>query len=93
MSAPKTNLETQKKRHRGPLIGMALAVGFGVALVLYWILDESAPADNGAGPGETSLEQGTSVEGVETGTVAVPDTTTAPVNDPATPTPTPPPAP
>ena len=42
MSAPQTNIEKQKRRHRGPLIGMALAVVFGVGLIVYWMLDEAA---------------------------------------------------
>lgn len=42
MSAPQTNIDTQKRRHKGPLIGMALAVVFGVGLILYWMLDEAA---------------------------------------------------
>lgn len=37
MSAPQTNIEKQKRRHRGPLIGMGLAVLFGVVLIVYWI--------------------------------------------------------
>lgn len=36
MSAPQTNLEKQKRRHRGPLIGMILCVLFAVVLAVYW---------------------------------------------------------
>jgi len=39
MSAPDTNIETQERRHAGPLTGMALAVTFaGVLLVglIFW---------------------------------------------------------
>ena len=42
MSAPKTNLETEKRRHMGPLIGMALVVIFGVGLIIYWQFEEAA---------------------------------------------------
>ena len=45
MSAPRTNIETQARRHRGPLIGMALVVIFGVTLIVYWLLEEAATAD------------------------------------------------
>jgi hypothetical protein len=46
MSAPKTNIETQKRRHIGPLIGMALVVFFGVGLILYWQFEEAAQGDS-----------------------------------------------
>lgn len=45
MSAPNTNIDKQARRHRGPLIGMALVVVFGVALILYWLMEESAQSD------------------------------------------------
>lgn len=48
MSAPKTNLETQKRRHIAPLIGMALAVIFGVGLIVFWQFEEAA---QGSSPG------------------------------------------
>jgi hypothetical protein len=47
MSAPKTNLETQKRRHIVPLIGIGLAALFGVVLVVYWQFEEAA---RGASP-------------------------------------------
>lgn len=34
MSAPDTNIEKQKKRHRPPLIGIASAVIFGVGMLI-----------------------------------------------------------
>jgi len=46
MSAPRTNIETQKRRHRGPLLGMIAAVLFGVSLIVYWLIEEVATADN-----------------------------------------------
>lgn len=48
MSAPKTNIETQKRQHVVPLIGMALVVVFGVGLIVYWQFEESS---QGAAPG------------------------------------------
>ena len=51
MSAPRTNIETQKRRHRGPLIGMAVVVIFALGL-LFWLMfrvsDAGAPVDSGA---------------------------------------------
>lgn len=45
MSAPQTNIEKQKKRHRGPLIGMALVAIFGVGMIFFWLMDEAASTD------------------------------------------------
>lgn len=73
MSAPQTNLETQKRRHRGPLIGSALVVIFGVGLIAYWILEESAVAENPVGSPAEEAGQGPTIEGVETGTAPVTD--------------------
>jgi hypothetical protein len=46
MSAPKTNIETQKRRHVGPLIGMALVVIFAVGIILWWQFEEAAQGDS-----------------------------------------------
>ncbi|MES2664502.1 MAG: hypothetical protein V4712_00280 [Pseudomonadota bacterium] len=48
MSAPHTNLEKQKRRHKGPLIGIALALLFGLGLMAYWSFWGVA---TGGGPG------------------------------------------
>ncbi len=43
MSAPETNVETQKKRHRGPLIGIlaaALLVAAVFVAFLAWTADD-----------------------------------------------------
>ena len=50
MSAPNTNIEKQARRHRGPLIGMALAAVFGVLMIVYWLFQESAQSDPSAPP-------------------------------------------
>lgn len=65
MSAPQTNIEKQKRRHRGPLIGMALAVVFGVGLILYWLLDEAAEGQSplDAEPAVTVPQTGTAPTG------------------------------
>ena len=44
MTPPDTNLQKQKKRHRGPLIGIALVVIFGFGLIAYWVVEEAAVA-------------------------------------------------
>lgn len=49
MSAPRTNTNTQRRRHRGPLVGMAFVVLFGVSLIGYWVFEEAATSDNTAG--------------------------------------------
>lgn len=45
MSAPQTNLDKQRKRHWAPLLGMALAVLFGVGVIFYWLGEEVATSD------------------------------------------------
>ena len=52
MSAPDTNLEKQERRHRGPLIGMAIAVIFAGILGFIFLADggdEITGAPEGAG--------------------------------------------
>ncbi len=46
MSAPRTNIETQKRRHKGPLIGMALVALFAVGLIVYWQVEMAAEGDS-----------------------------------------------
>ena len=47
MSAPDTHIETQKAKHKGPLIGMGLglvfALGLLAALVIYIVDDAGVP--------------------------------------------------
>uniref|UniRef100_UPI003B521A61 hypothetical protein n=1 Tax=Roseovarius indicus TaxID=540747 RepID=UPI003B521A61 len=33
MSAPEPDLETAKRRHKGPLVGIGIAVGFAIVLL------------------------------------------------------------
>lgn len=60
MSAPRTNIETQKRRHIAPLIGMALVVIFGVGLIVYWQFEEVAegnsPTPDAVQPAETGTQ-------------------------------------
>lgn len=46
MSSPETNIETQSRRHRGPLVGMAVAVGFAAVAFLIWIAYVAADGNN-----------------------------------------------
>lgn len=49
MSAPQTDIEKQKRWHRGPLIGMALVTIFAVSLLFFWLTGEVA---SGKKPGD-----------------------------------------
>ncbi len=55
MSAPQTNLEKQKKRHRGPLAGIALGIVVVGVMFLVWLIWLS---DNGQTPREATPEGG-----------------------------------
>ena len=50
MSAPNTNLDKQRRRHWGPLIGMAVVVIFGVVMIFFWLGEEAAQSDPAAPP-------------------------------------------
>ena len=45
MSAPRTNLEKQRRRHWGPLLGIAAVTVFALAVILWWLVEEVADAD------------------------------------------------
>jgi hypothetical protein len=68
MSPSDTNMEKQKRRHRGPLIGMALVIAFVVAIIVYWNGDDVATA-----PGPESAEEGATAADVREGTLEVPE--------------------
>lgn len=40
MSAPRTNLEKQTRRHIWPLVGMAVVTLFAVLLIVFWLFEE-----------------------------------------------------
>lgn len=52
MSAPDTNVDRQARRHRTPLVGMALVVGFAAVAMLIWLSWEAA---DGNTPGEDTV--------------------------------------
>lgn len=89
MSAPRTNLEKQKRRHIGPLIGMAVVVLFGVVLMVYWLFEEAAESDVPpqdetieSAPADTPPETTEPVSPGDPGTVVTPGGT-APETPPA----------
>ncbi|WP_284164795.1 hypothetical protein [Frigidibacter sp. SD6-1] len=45
MTPPDTNLETQTRRHRGPLVGMLVVVVFAVGIIFYWLVAEVEQAE------------------------------------------------
>ncbi|WP_374391516.1 hypothetical protein [Tabrizicola sp.] len=45
MSAPQTDPERQLKRHRVPIIGMALVVLFALGVIIYWLFEEVSQSD------------------------------------------------
>ena len=56
MSAPQTNLDKQKRRHRGPLIGMIVVVAFALTLLFFQMMDT-------AEQGQPTDSQGGSIDG------------------------------
>lgn len=61
MSAPNTNLEKQRKRHRGPLIGIVLVILFVGIILVWWLGDEFSMSEN---PGSTTLDPATASQSV-----------------------------
>ena len=60
MSAPDTKLSRQKRRHRGPLIGITLAVGFGIVMILLLLfvtVSRSTAPDGAPGTADAPAEQ------------------------------------
>ncbi|MGP9790130.1 hypothetical protein [Roseinatronobacter sp. NSM] len=91
MSAPDTNPKKQARRHRGPLVGMAIGVILAVAF-LGWLLVrtlvvEPDPADPPAQApaGQTQSETGLPAEGVITGPANQPEDTPQIIDEPAPP--------
>lgn len=64
MSAPETNLETQKKRHIGPLGGMLLVVAFAAILfgLFYIFATSDDPTDDGATAPSAAAEESEAAE-------------------------------
>ena len=61
MSAPKTDLDKQEKRHRGPLRGMAVVVAFALVLLVVLITWISANGNEPEGA-ETQIDGRTGAE-------------------------------
>ncbi|OWY01559.1 MULTISPECIES: hypothetical protein [Thioclava] len=60
MSAPNTNTNGEKKRHAPALIGMAMVVILGVAVILVWIaMAANSPQPTGAGADQTEAPAAT----------------------------------
>jgi hypothetical protein len=70
MSAPQTNIDVQKRWHRWPLIGIALALAFGALMALALTFgamdDEGAPLSPSTVEGETVPAPGASPPASET---------------------------
>jgi len=56
MSAPETNLETQRKRHRVPIIGISAALLFVVVVTLGAFIWPGIPLDQQAAPDGVGTE-------------------------------------
>jgi len=60
MSAPKTNIDRQVSRHRGPLYGMLAIGGFVAVLFVGWLFYETDGAtDSTEVPPEATVEPAT----------------------------------
>ncbi len=93
MSAPDTGIETQKRRHRGPLIGMAVAVIVGVSFMTFWLFGEVATADDPQINDAQVEGQDFTVSETETDSPGTPTRTDDPAAAPAPPDPLRAPAP
>lgn len=96
MSAPKTNIDRQISRHRGPLYGMIAVGAFVAVLVLGWMFYETADSRDATEQPAAGVIEGQ--EGIETAPgepapEATPPAMTTPSTEapatPATPTPAP----
>jgi len=70
MSAPDTSLKKQRRRHKGPLIGMAVAILVGGTLLVWLLMRTFGDApDDAAEPTPPSAETTTGIpaEGSPTG--------------------------
>lgn len=47
MSASQTNIDTQKKRHFGPLIGISAVLIFAAAMLVVYLGNQVEPGENG----------------------------------------------
>lgn len=94
MSNPDPNLPPdlarERRRHIGPLLGMALVVLFGVGMILWWLAEDTATAPGPGGDGSGGMTREQALEppaspnegGVDTGGTAGPTTGEDAVGDP-----------
>lgn len=68
MTPPDTKLSKQKRRHAGPLVGLALVAIIAVGVILYWISDEVVTAP------DQEQSESVSPEDIREGDVDVPET-------------------
>ena len=77
MTAPDTNLKKQKKHHKGPLIGMAVAVTVAVVF-LVWMLSNNLGTDTAEEDQSAPAQIGETVGPPASGSVSGPTDTGAP---------------
>ena len=74
MSAPRTNIEKQERKHAVPLLGLVIASVFGVGVILYWVFqsvaDAPSPSDRGEEGQEITTPEVTEPQQAEPGAVA-----------------------
>lgn len=80
MTPPDTNLKKQKRRHWGPLVGMALVVIIGVGVILYWIAEEAVES-----PGTDTETEATTPADIREGDVDAPSSATVETVEPSDP--------
>ncbi|MGX0879094.1 hypothetical protein ACSSV4_003801 [Roseovarius sp. MBR-154] len=80
MTPPDADLDKQKRRHRTPLIGMAIICAIGVGVILYWIFEESATA-----PGPQDETEAVAPADIREGDVNVPPAAPSETVDPSAP--------
>lgn len=74
MTPPDADLKRQRRRHRWPLLGLALVVLIGVGVILFWIGEEvvTAPAPEIIEEDDGGLGEATELEELQEGDVEVP---------------------
>ncbi|MFU8864653.1 MAG: hypothetical protein ACNA7O_12125 [Rhodobacterales bacterium] len=87
MSHSENNMERQKRRHKGPLIGFSVLGIFVVGLIVWWLNAEFSRSDGPEGaPVQIDGRTGDQVEGsgdAPATTGATPETGVTPTDDPS----------
>lgn len=65
MSAPETNIERQKRRHWGPLVGIAVVLGFAAVITVWYLGVLAANGNDPTEPGVPADVSNGAVEQVE----------------------------